>query len=117
MRQAARIAINRTVAGVHFPIDSVVGAILGLELAEFIAELSMPDGKPPAKRLLHTAFDGRHFPGSADFCWTQIYEVKEDHLLPEKWLKIGKFKDMDPAIIPSKPLHWLWSKAVDEWKD
>ena len=34
-RQAARIAINRTIAGVHYPIDSVAGRILGTSLAEY----------------------------------------------------------------------------------
>lgn len=34
MRQASRIAVNRTVAGVHFLMDSVAGALLGLTVAE-----------------------------------------------------------------------------------
>ena len=32
MRLATRIAVNRTIAGVHFPIDSAAGAVLGLTL-------------------------------------------------------------------------------------
>jgi membrane-associated phospholipid phosphatase len=35
-RLAARVAINRTVAGVHYPIDSGAGAVLGLALAEHL---------------------------------------------------------------------------------
>lgn len=35
-RLAARVAINRTVAGVHYPVDSGAGAVLGLALAEHL---------------------------------------------------------------------------------
>ena len=36
MRQAARIAINRTVAGVHYPADSSAGQFIGLLLGQYL---------------------------------------------------------------------------------
>lgn len=33
---AARIAINRTVAGVHFPMDSAAGSVLGRRIAQYV---------------------------------------------------------------------------------
>lgn len=44
-RLACRIAINRTVAGVHFPADSAAGAVLGIQLGRYLiarASLSAP---------------------------------------------------------------------------
>lgn len=39
MRLAARIAENRTVAGVHFPADSFVGAGMGLAIGEYLVNV------------------------------------------------------------------------------
>ena len=43
-RLATRIAINRTVAGLHYPIDSACGAVLGIALGEYLAKLGGLDG-------------------------------------------------------------------------
>jgi hypothetical protein len=39
MKQAERIAVNRTVAGVHYPIDSYAGATLGTMIGRTIVAL------------------------------------------------------------------------------
>ena len=60
MRIAHRIAANRVVAGVHYPVDSMGGAVLGAAIADAILELS--GATPIGKR----SFDGSTFVTSAD---------------------------------------------------
>lgn len=59
MRQAYRVAVNRTVAGVHFPVDSIAGHVLGTALGEyFVARCtrnlpSVPASPPPPPAVQH----------------------------------------------------------------
>ena len=59
MRQAARVAINRTVAGVHFPVDSAAGQLLGLTLGEYFVHRASGQGDYEARQ-----FDGTQFLGA-----------------------------------------------------
>lgn len=59
-RLARRIAFNRVVAGVHFPMDSAVGYDLGRQLAAYLDALSSPkkEDRPapePLATVVHTA--------------------------------------------------------------
>jgi hypothetical protein len=111
MRQAARVAINRTVAGVHFPVDSAAGQLLGLTLGDyFIRRCGIGGGNFNAWR-----FDGERFtmpPPNNDFDWRLLYDAVNDARLS------AQFTDQiagAPAPQTSPLLQWLWGKAVAEW--
>ena len=57
MLQAARIAINRHVAGVHFPVDSMAGATLGLLLGQYMVARAEATAFNPGE-IASATFDG-----------------------------------------------------------
>lgn len=51
MRIAARIADNRTIAGVHYPMDSLAGAVLGITTGEVLLNYMSGKAKTPKRDL------------------------------------------------------------------
>ena len=100
-RLAARIAENRTVAGVHFPVDSAHGALLGLATGlRFVAACATT-----AITLPTWAADGAG--------WKSSFTID----LWCKSLTLWKLAATltTPAADPSSPLAMLWGEAVKEW--
>jgi membrane-associated phospholipid phosphatase len=110
MRQAARIAINRTVAGVHYPVDSAAGQLLGLTLAEyFIARLATAGGGTFAS----WTFDGTKFGRSTDFNFRDQYDTATGN---RNTLLAYAIPDAGATNAgPGLYLNWLWAKAFGEW--
>jgi hypothetical protein len=127
MRQANRIAVNRTVAGVHFPVDSVAGCLLGLTLAEYLVKLceGKQDGEEQGFRSCE--FRGMLYPmreedpNKVDFIWQNFYDVDQNKLNVKKDAIIERYASVlgasHPLPKPSKQLEWLWKKAKDEWSE
>ena len=115
MRLAARIAINRTVAGVHFPIDSVAGALLGLTLGDYFLARATADNQ----KYRAAKFDGKATGiDDRDFLWSDIYDVDSGvkfgnphHPSVEGGAAVDLTQDT-----PSEPLRYLWCKALAEWQ-
>ena len=79
---AHRIAVNRTIAGVHFPIDSMAGAVLGCGIGEAIVALSK---RKKIKKYKFTA--SRHL-------WRdrQTHNFKNDDFTLQKMRSIIKIR-------------------------
>ena len=75
MRQAARVAINRTVAGVHFPVDSAAGQVLGLTLGSYFVQRATTGGSHQG-----WCFDGTQFGNNSDFEWRLHYNLSLIHI-------------------------------------
>ncbi|MBO9467992.1 phosphatase PAP2 family protein [Tropicibacter sp. R15_0] len=114
MRLAARIATNRTVAGVHYPVDSSAGAVLGLTLAEFVY------GQCTAGSWSSSKFNGLNYSASSDLDWHALYVAADDQ---QKQVSEGpdgvwaKSKMHEDDRGGSDVLAWLWDKAQEEWAD
>jgi membrane-associated phospholipid phosphatase len=109
MAQAARIAINRTVAGLHFPVDSAAGTVLGLTLGDYFVSRCR-NGPYQAWE-----FDGSQWP-DRDFFRQDFFNTKEGSQETDKELKLAVKSQADPVNLGhSDILKWLWDKAVEEW--
>jgi len=111
MRQAARIAINRTVAGVHFPVDSMVGQMLGLTLGEYFIKRCGASAS-----VKEVTFDGTNYPDTQDFSGTEIADSgtlkpKVPATSTTPWFSTGSALTVTQATM----LSWLWGEAKKEW--
>ena len=129
-RVAARIAQNRTVAGVHYPVDSAAGALLGVALGQaFVAHL---DG---AGTVLPLSLDGTVWcdPASA---WHGDFDIDSfcallSNLVPTVAPNVaptaagteaslgGITRGAVPltiaAPVPNSMLPEIWGKVTAEW--
>ncbi|MFN3132447.1 phosphatase PAP2 family protein [Roseibium sp.] len=119
LRQAARISDNRVIAGVHYPVDSIAGALLGQTLGEYICARAGVEREGYAANVHIAAFNGPGV-GARDFSLREMVET--DHRLPSygqrKSDPNGHLFEVDtglPPIEPSMPLKWLFDLAQAEW--
>ena len=106
-RLAHRIASNRTVAGVHFPMDSAAGALMGCLLGEYIYGLAY--GTTP------NAAEGP-FRGVITTSAPTDFQIDGDFTLD--WLKTALPGDIAlPAQVRPHPSIFgtFWAMAEKEW--
>ncbi|MFW5332323.1 phosphatase PAP2 family protein [Hydrogenophaga sp. ZJX-1] len=106
-RLAARIAVNRTVAGVHFPVDSAAGRLLGTALAEFLV------ARATGTRVHERGFDGRLFHGPNGEALDFSLHQKMDG--PQR--QAAYTRSATSTGVGNAPLlTWLWEEAIEEWQ-
>ncbi len=107
-----RVAVNRTVAGVHYPIDSAAGFMIGINVGRIIAAL----GQNAKAELTRFSFDPNAAEAqSADFILRDamaLFEPASATPLP------GVTMQRETVGMPSddSKFAWLWSRALDDIK-
>jgi hypothetical protein len=104
-RLAARIAVNRTVAGLHFPVDSAVGRLAGTFLGEFFI------GRCTGAQAAQRGFDGPQF-----HC-ANGEAIDFDPRVSMSDGRSGYYEIGESVPVPqSELLQFMWDKAAAEWK-
>ena len=105
-RQAARISTNRVIAGVHFPVDSMAGRMLGEAIGEFFVGRCTANKRFKRRRFKANGID---LAPTTDF----------NPFASNQKLSGGPFyAENTGPIIPSSPLlKYAWGKAEAEWAD
>ena len=106
LRLAARIAVNRTVAGVHYPVDSAAGRLLGTALADYL--VARAAGKAVHERGFDSALFIEQDGAPMDFS----LHASMDQASGSAYTRSPKAQDVPKAAL----LAWLWEEAVKEWQ-
>jgi hypothetical protein len=106
---AGNVAVNRMIAGVHYPMDSWAGMMVGNALAKhFFSQLDsgitiFPAGESKQQR----EYQNRVEPQNA------IDEGKNFHATD---MELNVIASVPQMSAPATPLQWLWQQAQAEWK-
>jgi hypothetical protein len=118
MRVAARISVNRVVAGVHFPVDMAAGMVMGTTLAKFFVA-SLKGSTTP---LRSWTFNAENYAGE-DFLWREMLAAidgNNDSLASAA--SNGAFLTSEqsgftPSLLSDgNPVRWFWDRAAAEWQ-
>jgi membrane-associated phospholipid phosphatase len=111
-RLAFRIAENRVVAGLHYPVDSIAGQVLGVMLARYVVWLTGDELRGFDKRKLKIGAVAFSRPDDVD--GDRAQPVFDKFVEDQEGVDMSKAKV--PADLPPAPvLRDLWMLARREW--
>jgi len=122
MRLAARVAANRIVAGLHFPVDAAVGTVLGLTLGQYFVNRCTG-----GTNYIAWAFDGSQFPSGSpppddgDYYWTSFFDETQSPptQIPANPYATpvvdGSGNPVKQPLTASNILAKIWNLAAGEW--
>ena len=106
-RQAARIATNRVVAGVRFPVDSMAGRMLGVALGEYFVGRCTGN-----KRFKRRKFNAAGIDSAASTDFNPFNAAQDLNATTTAF-----YSQSPGASIPKSALmQHLWDKAREEWQ-
>ena len=105
-RLAARVAVNRTVAGLHYPVDSAVGRLLGTALADFFVARCL------GGKIHQRGFDGPKFHGPKD----SVVDFDPRVSMIDNKSGYYQYSSTASTIAASPLLAFMWKKAAAEWQ-
>jgi hypothetical protein len=103
-RLAHRIASNRSVAGVHFPVDSAAGAIIGCLMGD---------------ALYRVATGATDWPDMQEISFAPVPDSDPPFDLTLRWLRDQLPADAAGGSSPDQTSIFgkLWKEAAEEWQE
>ena len=111
-RQATRIAVNRTVAGVHFPVDSIAGAMLGRALGRYL----VARGKGGSLGSYVFKMTAQTPAVTLDFDQAKLLATTGGTADPTFPVTVDTSAPISITTQANSALKWLWDEAVKEWQ-
>jgi hypothetical protein len=115
-RVSARITTNRVIAGVHFPVDSMAGRMLGVALGEyFVGRCNGNQTNQPFmnRTFLAAGIDGTF--STTDF--NPFNTGPSTPTIPSQNLSLGPLYSQSAGanVTQSNLMYYLWGVAQAEW--